>query len=197
MSTGYTCYIEDGRISTLRDYALICARAFGACVMLRDEAFVPGVVPNVSENSTYHQERLDEAILDMRKIDELNREQIIEMAFDEYRTELLEWNASLEKHYALQKKYDDMYAQVLAWAVPIEYTKLKEFMLQQIDTSRDDDKYILAREPKLAEPDEWLAAKVRSIRWNIEYHTKELADEKRRNGGRVDWINGLVAALPE
>ena len=37
MPTGYTCHIEDGTVTTLRQYALTCARAFGACASMRDE----------------------------------------------------------------------------------------------------------------------------------------------------------------
>ena len=37
MPTGYTADIQDGKITTLREYALSCARAFGALIMMRDD----------------------------------------------------------------------------------------------------------------------------------------------------------------
>jgi hypothetical protein len=37
MPTGYTAGVADGTITEFREYALLCARAFGACIMLRDE----------------------------------------------------------------------------------------------------------------------------------------------------------------
>jgi hypothetical protein len=37
MPTGYTAPVQSGEIVELEDFILLCARAFGACVMQRDE----------------------------------------------------------------------------------------------------------------------------------------------------------------
>ena len=37
MPTGYTSGVATGEIKDFKTYALQCARAFGACIMLRDE----------------------------------------------------------------------------------------------------------------------------------------------------------------
>lgn len=39
MPTGYTVGIADGKITTFEQYAMTCARAFGALVMMRDDPF--------------------------------------------------------------------------------------------------------------------------------------------------------------
>ena len=37
MPTGYTCYIEDGDIKTGKDFLMLCTRAFGIALDVRDE----------------------------------------------------------------------------------------------------------------------------------------------------------------
>jgi hypothetical protein len=59
MPTGYTEGVSKGEITDFKVYALRCARAFGACVMLRDEP-VTDEIPEF-EPSDYHQKRLKEA----------------------------------------------------------------------------------------------------------------------------------------
>ena len=60
MATGYTHAIEKG--ISFETFALTCARAFGACINLRDE---PGstlpTVDNIVDDTPYHKESLAEA----------------------------------------------------------------------------------------------------------------------------------------
>ena len=37
MPTGYTAYIEDGDITTGKDFLMLCSRAFGVAIDVRDE----------------------------------------------------------------------------------------------------------------------------------------------------------------
>lgn len=37
MPTGYTASVQEGKVTEFRDFAMECARAFGALVMMRDE----------------------------------------------------------------------------------------------------------------------------------------------------------------
>ena len=39
MPTGYTANVEDGTMTELRDYALLCARGIGFTLPIRDEPF--------------------------------------------------------------------------------------------------------------------------------------------------------------
>ena len=52
MPTGYTAAIKDG--IDFKTYAMNCARAFGACVMLRDEPGGGDRIPDAFEPSDYH-----------------------------------------------------------------------------------------------------------------------------------------------
>ena len=37
MPSGYTEGVASGKVTEFKEYALLCARAFGACISLRDE----------------------------------------------------------------------------------------------------------------------------------------------------------------
>lgn len=60
MPTGYTCYIEDGDIKTGKDFLMLCTRAFGIALDVRDEPLsVP--TPTKFYPSQYSTERLNKA----------------------------------------------------------------------------------------------------------------------------------------
>ena len=63
MPTGYTADIKDG--ISFQTYALNCARAFGACVMLRDE---PG---------DYHLKAMEKARNALAKLESLTHEKCV------------------------------------------------------------------------------------------------------------------------
>lgn len=60
MPTGYTADVASGKITSLRDFALICARGMGALVMMRDEPF-DAPIPERFEPSVFYKKHLDEA----------------------------------------------------------------------------------------------------------------------------------------
>ena len=58
MPTGYTAGIEDGTITTGKDFLKLCTRAFGIAMDLRDEPLsVP--TPAKFEPDTYYRDRVD------------------------------------------------------------------------------------------------------------------------------------------
>lgn len=59
MPTGYTHGVQDGTVTEFRDFALICARAFGATILMRDDP-MDAPIPDEFQSSTYHLDRLKE-----------------------------------------------------------------------------------------------------------------------------------------
>ena len=56
MPTGYTIDIYNGKKVTFKDFALNCARAFGACVMQRDDP--ADEKPKIMPEESYHTKAL-------------------------------------------------------------------------------------------------------------------------------------------
>lgn len=59
MPTGYTSGIDDGTISDLKGYALVCARAFGVLADMRDLPLDAPLSATISASS-YHADALAE-----------------------------------------------------------------------------------------------------------------------------------------
>ena len=60
MTTGYTDAVGKGEITEFKDYALLCARAFGACVSMRDEP-LDAEIPEEFKPNDYHEKSLQKA----------------------------------------------------------------------------------------------------------------------------------------
>jgi len=58
MPTGYTYPVQDGKITELRDFALLCTRGFGALIMMRDEPMDAPIPETLGANTQYHDEAL-------------------------------------------------------------------------------------------------------------------------------------------
>ena len=79
MPTGYTAYIEDGDITTGKEFLKLCTRAFGIAIDLKDEPLsVP--TPTHFEPDTYYKERYEKALEDF---DEANN-----LTFDNAKTQM-------------------------------------------------------------------------------------------------------------
>ena len=153
MPTGYTHDIENGQ--TFEDYALRCARAFGACTLQRDES--ASEMPKLREESSYYAEKLPEALAELGYLQSLDNKQKEEFGTEERDKAIADIQESLEKKSALESKYRDMLNKVSAWTPPTkDHVGLKEFMTKQIVDSINFDcntTYYIEELQKLVEDD--------------------------------------------
>jgi len=197
MATGYTDTIKDG--ITFKQFVLKCARAFGACIEMRDESMeVP--IPDKFEPSTYHLEALKKAEKELSEASNMSLEDAGEKALNEYNKRKNEYKESIRKNTVLEEKYNSMLKQVEKWIPPTaEHIGIKEFMTQQITSSIDfdcGDYYEKAlRELKKSSGSEWKKQRIDSAVYDITYHTRELEKEKRRAEERTSWIKALRESL--
>jgi len=82
MPTGYTAAVQDGTIKTLSEYAMSCARAFGATITMRDEPS-DAVIPDEFTPSPYHKDAIVRAKEDIDAWSEMTEVQRDE-AYGEY-----------------------------------------------------------------------------------------------------------------
>jgi len=201
MPTGYTAPVQDGTITELSDFALICARAFGAMVLLRDsdqslEATRRFIAEGAyAESSSYYEERLTEArarldaLLAMNDADALAAAQAERDSAEERERE------REEKRLRELARYETMIAKVKAWPAPTtEHERFKDFMLDQLRSSIDFDCRPFSMplpEVSLAWRDTEIEREVASIARCEE----EIAKERERNDGRRAWITALIDSL--
>ena len=194
MPTGYTAPIADG--ITFEQYALSCARAFGACVSMRDDPN-DAPIPERFEPSDYHQRKLEETHAELDRVSAMTREQIAAAADEAFSAELQRWQDRRDRRSKLRGQYEAMLASVEAWKPPTtEHVGLQEFMAKQIRESIDwdcSDKYDDAPERKSA--DGWIAVRASELRRDLNYHEAEHRKEVERASQRTEWVKALRASL--
>ena len=197
MPTGYTAKIADG--IDFRTYAMDCARAFGACVTMRDDPGGGDMIPEKFEPSDWHAERLREARAERDRLAALSPAEVDAAAAlaweeaEEYRLK------RLNEKRELRSKYEAMLAEVNSWEPPTdEHAQFRDFMRDQITQSFDFDcggSYGEEPEPKLS-GEEWRKKMLGKADWSIQYHAKEDAGERERAASRTACVAALRASLP-
>lgn len=196
MPTGYTADIKDG--INFKTYAMNCARAFGACVTLRDEPGGGENIPDEFTPSDYHAKAAQNARQELAALLNLTpdqRERRASKAWDAAETSRLMY---LEDKRKQREAYEAMLAKVNAWKPPTpEHTGLHEFMRTQIEQSIDFDcggDYGKTPTPRLT-GEQWAAQEEARLNRDIAYHEKEHAAEVARAASRTAWMRALRAAL--
>jgi hypothetical protein len=196
MPTGYTHSVQDGTVTDLRTFALICARGMGGLIMMRDDPMDAPIPDRFEPSTNYHDKALAEArealaeIVAMSPSECLNRQAAKISEAETYRREYV------AKKAAYADRYQAMIAKVEAWETEAE--GIKDFMLSQLrDSIRFDCEGNY--EPAVAEPmdaGDWRQARITELTESIGYHEQERSAEIARTESRNRWIAALKASLP-
>src|SRR6185295_16376160 len=188
MPTGYTDAIKDG--IDFRTFAMNCARAFGACVILRDETGGGEKIPEAFEPSDYHVKALTESRKELAELEALDDAACERRASASWKAAEDRRQENIRKTAELRVKYEAMLACVNGWTPPTpEHIGLRDFMRSQIAESIDFDCRPLwpDEEPKISGA-EWRTRELKNIRRSIAYHEAENAKEIERTNQRNAWI---------
>jgi len=196
MPTGYTSIIKDG--VTFEQFALGCARAFGACVTMRDEP-QSKPIPEVFAPSGWHLEQLEKARAELARLNNLTLGEAAECAKEDYETRKQQITTAIEEEDKLMEQYRAMLAQVKAWEPPTpDHIELKDFMIKQINGSLEFDAmgdYYGEHPAVLLCASDWLELKEAEAMKDIEYHTKQNEAEIDRTNNRNEWLKALRGSL--
>lgn len=196
MPTGYTDDIKNG-ISFER-YALNCARAFGACISIRDEPGGGEQIPAKFEPSNYEAKALETAQRALCALFLLTPEQCERRAakdWDDKETRRITRKQQMENQLA---KYRAMLEEVNRWKPPTpEHEELHTFMRTQIEESiRFDCSGSYYETPSIRQTGaEWLAAETALLTSEIERRRIEHAKEVQRANDRTAWVAALRRSL--
>lgn len=193
MPTGYTHAVQSGEITTFKDFALRCARAFGACVEMRDDS-TDTPIPDEFQPSDYHQRGLEQDRAELARVEKMTENECVLAAMGEHAAEVARRNESDNKAREGVARYQAMLAEVQAWSPPTsEHAGLKSFMVQQLVDSIKWDGPIYVNEPNpdLMPPAEWKRAKVAALMKSIDRHIEGYAEGVARAASRTQWIRQL------
>ena len=167
MPTGYTAIIESDKEVTFKEFALGCARNFGACITMRDDP-ADAKIPDEFKPSTYHINAIQNAEQGLKELENMTDQQIETQAKNEFNNELFRIDESLAKERRISDRYAKIKKEVIQWQPPTkDHVGLKDFMLQQIDVSTELNMLEVyekeRRNLKIKSVKEWRDSKLKSL----------------------------------
>ena len=199
MPTGYTSDLYERDI-TMREYVLTCARAFGACASIRDNALNTDIPEFVVD--TYHQRKFKEAQSNLNKYSLMNMDEVCKQMEEEKQIEIENILASIEKQSRLEERYNKMLSSLVDWYVETDYDDLKKFAINQIHTAKEFDcsgKWHYERLKKLktdtTTPEIWISNKLTDCIKDMKYHSEEYEKDVKRVERNNNWVRKLKESL--
>ena len=192
MPTGYTYLINDKPDLTFKEFALTCARAFGACLDQRDDPM--DVKPKKKElDISYH----TDSIKEIKK-----QKTPTKSEFNKYVSKTVaDTNKSIQDKKDLKSRYTNMLNKVNAWNIPsVEHDGLKKFMISQIESSIEFDCSTNYEEDRLKSIKELTYSQYKkdikeSNANGLKYHTEQIEKETKSVKSANDWIDKLYKSL--
>lgn len=203
MPTGYTAHIEDGEITTGKEFLKLCTRAFGVAIDVKDEP-LSTPTPSSFEPSPFYKESYDRAL---KKLEEVNK-----MTFDEakikmradYEKRISDYKHYAERETAMNEKYAKVRKEVEEWIPPTEeHEGLKKFALEQIDmcvTKQEYiDEYLEKSKEEFDDSDEAVQNYINDIvdyyQRDAERSYKSWKEELERTRSKNEWMTKFLDSL--
>lgn len=195
MPTGYTSGIYSGNAVSFNDFALQCARAFGALITMRDDP-ADAPIPEEFAPSPFYAARVvedEKNLAAAREWDDATAEREARATYDR---EVSQWNESRIEREAMRQRYQAMLAQVQAWTPPTaDHQGLKDFMSEQLrDSIRCDCDYEPTI-PKLLSGEAYRGMTIARLEQSLEYARQHQAEEIQRAETRTQWVRRLRESL--
>lgn len=174
---------------------MTCARAFGACVDMRDLP-IDAPIP-VFEPKPYYANQIEAAKRDIARFESMTDGEANGLALEVYLS-AVELNAKRRAEFEdLKAKYEKMLADVDAWMPPTsEHIEMKNFMRQQIvDSIKFDCSIDWIADPEKKTGAQYREEMLTKSRENLEYATREHEKEIERTQQRNNWIAALRESL--
>jgi hypothetical protein len=194
--TGYTHMLVEKNLS-FAQFALACARAFGACVMLRDEP-ADAPIPERFEPSDWNLVKAREAEAKAERYALMSKGELLELG-QRLRREAIAYHEQrvAERRESLRKMREAL-AEAQKWEPPTPgHEGLKKFMLQQLTDSieSESDPQDWLEEAKAKSPEQYADEEVRRASADVIYHTEKYAEEVKRTEQRNAWLAALRGSL--
>jgi hypothetical protein len=191
--------VKDGKVTEFRDFAMGCARAFGAAIMMRDEPGGQVDVEKCMESTDYH----DKMIEKLRAVKPRTDAEILAEFDGHVANRIAECHRSIEQSKVEMARYEGMLEKVEAWQPPSsDHVKFKEFMVSQLKESISHDSMTDFYEREIEEakslsPEEYVENRRGNVQKDIEYHEERLAEIAERNASRRKWVEDLAGSFGE
>jgi hypothetical protein len=194
MPTGYTACIEDNPDITFEEFALRCARVFGALVTMRDEP-LGATIPDEFQPSDYHLNAYESSKEEYDRWSTATEDEVKAHVEALYRERVRSVTAANLKTAANVVTCQNLLRSVTVWKPPSsEHADLKTFMIKQLNDYLRRDVYYRS-EPKPEKPDAWLLHELDTLKSDVEYHDNAYKEECARVDSHNKWVRQLRESL--
>ena len=196
MPTGYTNIVADNEDFTFPEFAMRCARNFGALIMMRDEP-LNAPIPEKFEPNHYKKEYEKAKAAYENFIANPPTDEDLEKQYNEYvATETERFKAMSADKNVKRRRYNAMLIKVLKWQPPTpEHEGLKQFMIDQLHDSIEWD--CSEYRPLITDKDIYIA-RHRSgeyLKEELDFYSKRWHEEVERTNSRNKWLKDLRESL--
>ena len=194
MPTGYTAGVQSGEITDFEDYAMGCARAFGALITMRDDP-ADATIPNKFEPDSYYEESLARAREELAELEGASDEEIARMAKEDYEQALNRHRERVAEEALWQERYKRMLEKSRRYVPPTpDHEEFAKFLVSQLEGSMQFDQHDW-EEPKQVSPEAWKAQQLAGRRETVAYREEALQEEIERCRSRTEWVQALRGSL--
>ena len=148
MPTGYTQQIIDGKVKTPREFLHLCLRNFGICICMRDEPFdklqedyTEYLKKSYQDTIGYYTKALENAKAEYEKIINLSDDNLYEMYVKKFTDDRDYYQKIIDMVNKQNAQYQSFYDAIENWKCSEEFSNIKEFALNQIDISKENENY--------------------------------------------------------
>ena len=193
MPTGYTAFIEDGQVTTLREWLAICTAAFD--FDRRDTVLAPcyyeGPLP---VRDQYYDRELKEALDEQSRLLALSPDEIRQGAAQYNDWQAQRYLEACESRRVDEGPYLAMQAKVVEWDAPEKLAGVKKFMLDQLKTSWP---YEVPKPPEPVSPQEWHDNEIERAMRRVQIRREGLERSKENHAARIEWILAVRQAFED
>lgn len=196
MPSAYTAVIANDPPPTFEEFALRCARSFGALYRLRDEPF-SAPIPEAFEPSSYHVDRLHETTAERARIATLTPDEAEQAAAAEYVALREAHEQAGAQKQTLRARYTAMLNAAERWTPPTkDHEGLRTFMIGQLREAIDFDCHLWPP-PERRSGDEWRRDMLEALDADIERHTQRRDEEIQNTEAANAWLRALRASVKD
>jgi hypothetical protein len=132
MPTGYTSDIVEGKVTTFKEFARVCMRAFGATIHMRDERLSEPYRPRKVES--YYTDSVKEAEEKLEKIKKADDNFFIDKIRKDLKKDYAYYKEQAEKKKRTKERLEKILSEAKEWNPPTsDHMEAKKFMLSQLE----------------------------------------------------------------
>lgn len=191
MPTGYTAGILDDKITTLSEFVLICSRAFGATIHMREDSLDKEYIPREVDN--YYLKNIKESNIRLEEFKKLTDNEILKEEINNLKQRKEYLQNKIKEIDSNKAKLEKFLVKVESWKLPSEdYKNFKDFMIEQLNSTISFDGNSSYYKQEL------LNLKKKSIKYTdienikkekLEYLEKDIKYAKNYYEEQVEYVN--------